>query len=173
MTFKQYKWTAMIMSFLLIVACSSSRQANHLNGAQSGQVETAGLGAPPRFPGTNAGMLNPQTGEKYNTVYFKFDSNIIENQYMALIRANADYLKAHSSAKLRLEGNTDPRGSREYNIGLGQRRGNAVADALEVMGISRSQLIVVSYGKEKLAVSGDTEADYRLDRRVEMIYESR
>ena len=172
------KWVALVVGLVLLAACSSSRQADggdsrvDDNTSRGSHIMTSGLGfSNSRFPGANAGKLNPQTGELYNTVYFNYDSNAILEQYMSLVRANAAYLKSHSDAVLRLEGNTDPRGSREYNIGLGQRRGNSVADALEMMGVSRNQLVVVSYGKEKLAVEGDSEEDYRLDRRVEMIYE--
>lgn len=167
------KWSTLIVSLVLLAACGSNRQADNAQNSalQDGQVTASGLGQDSRFPGANAGKVNPQTGEQYNTVYFNFDSNVILDQYMPLIRTNAAYLKSHPDAVLRLEGNTDPRGSREYNIGLGQRRGNSVADALEMLGVARKQMVVVSYGKEKLAVQGDTEEDYRLDRRVEMIYE--
>lgn len=169
------KWISLIASVVLLTACSSNRQTgDDMNGFKTNRgshVETSGLGSNSRFPGANAGRVNAETGEKYNTVYFNYDSNNILEQYMPMIRANATYLKENPNAQLRLEGNTDPRGSREYNIGLGQRRGNSVADALEMMGVPRNQFIVVSYGKEKLAVMGDNEEDYRLDRRVEMIYE--
>ena len=166
---RHMKWAVVISTLLLLAACSSTRHGN--TSRNGSDVEVSGLGAVSRFPGINAGVVNPQTGEKYNTVYFEFNSDTILGRYTPVIQANAAYLKTHPEALVRLEGHTDPRGSREYNIGLGQRRGNSVADALEMLGVPRSQYVVVSYGKEKLAVPGDTEEDYRLDRRVEIIYE--
>ncbi len=165
---QMFKWTMLAAGLALIAACSSSHKA----GMSGNGVDASGLGIDSRFPGSHAGEVNPATGEKYNTIYFGYDSDTIPDRYMPVIQANVTYLKSHANAKVRLEGHTDPRGSREYNIGLGQRRGNSVADALEAMGIARSQFIVVSYGKEKLAVPGHSEEDYRLDRRVEIIYEA-
>lgn len=135
-------------------------------------VVTAGIGADQAFPGKNVGVEDPDSGEKSNTIYFGFDQVTIEPKYMQIIEENARYLKTHPNARIRLEGHTDPRGSREYNIGLGQRRGQRVDDQLQVLGIPARQLVVVSYGKEKLARVGTTADDYRLDRRVEIIYEN-
>jgi peptidoglycan-associated lipoprotein len=83
------------------------------------------------------------------------------------------YLLSHPLAKIILEGNTDPRGSREYNIGLGERRAKAVANIMLAKGVNPKQIRIVSYGAEKLAVPGHNEADYQLDRRVELVYLSR
>ena len=160
-------------SVALLAACgtTTSDDASNKFAGRSTNVKVAGLGNSSSFPGANAGKINPATGERYNTVYFNYDSSTVAEKYMNIVRANANYLKSHPNAKLRLEGNTDPRGSREYNVGLGERRGNGVEDTMEMLGVPRKQLVVVSYGKEKLAAPGNTEEDYKLDRRVEMAYE--
>ena len=168
---------------VLLAACNSLNKNDNaahgdansagVAGQYNSHVETTGLGTRASFleAKAKAGKINASTGRRYNTIYFPYDNASIAEKYMLLVRENAAYLKAHPNARLRLEGNTDPRGSREYNIGLGQRRGNSVEDALEMLGVDRKQMIVVSYGKEKLAVPGTTAADYALDRRVEMLYE--
>lgn len=166
------KMVLVAFAAVAITACSSSKKgpAGEPVGGEYG-AQASGLGYESGFPGARAGQVNPSTGERYNTVYFSYDQHSIEPQYMAVIEANAQYLKSHPNAKVRLEGHTDPRGSREYNIGLGQRRGNAVEQQFQRMGVPDHQMVVVSYGKEKLAVPGNSDADYRLDRRVEIIYE--
>ena len=180
-----YRSAIMAAGMLLLAACGSSHLEDEVDGISSTparghrsiigdnttNVQTSGLGNRSRFPGAHAGEVNPDTGKKFNTVYFAYDNSTIRADDMKLIRTNAAYLKSHPNATLRLEGNTDPRGSREYNIGLGQRRGNSVEDTMEMLGVPRAQLVVVSYGKEKLAVTGNSDADYILDRRVEMVYE--
>jgi peptidoglycan-associated lipoprotein len=165
------------LSLAVLTACSSTKSgpvAESVYGAnESAGVEVSGLGESSAFPGAEAGEVDAATGERKNTVYFGYDQYTVHPTYMPIVEANAHYLKAHPRARVRLDGHTDPRGSREYNIGLGQRRGNQVAQQLEMMGVSSYQVTVVSYGKEKLAVSGNTEADFRLDRRVEIMYEER
>ena len=84
--------------------------------------------------------------------------------------ANAAYLVKYPTARLRLEGNTDERGSREYNIGLGERRAQTVRRALMAQGVADGQVTTVSYGEERPAVPGDDEAAYAQNRRVEFVY---
>lgn len=166
------------MGIASLVACSShsgsinNRDYDNYRAATSSEVITAGLGKDAAFPGAGAGELNEASGRKNNTLYFGFDSNRVRPQYQPTLEANAKYLRTHPRAKLRLEGHTDPRGSREYNVGLGQRRANQVAEQLLLLGAEEDQLVRVSYGKEKLAALGDDEEAYQLDRRVEMIYEA-
>lgn len=147
-----------------------SNASKHAGASHAG-AQTAGLGSNAPFPGAMAGRVNSETGEKANTIYFGFDKANVEAQYVAILEANARYLESHPNARVRLEGHTDPKGSREYNIGLGQRRGNQVDEQLLMMGVAPEQMVVVSYGKEKPAVPGDSDEARRLDRRVEVIYE--
>lgn len=105
-----------------------------------------------------------------HTIYFDFDKSEIKPEYADVIAANARNLTAHPNLKMRLEGNTDERGTREYNIGLGERRAQAVRRALMLQGVSESQLTTVSYGAERPAVEGDDESAWTQNRRVDMVY---
>ena len=103
-------------------------------------------------------------------VYFDFDSSEIKGAGTDVVAAHARYLAAHQTIRVRLEGHTDERGSREYNIGLGERRAQAVRRALLLQGATDAQLSTVSYGEERPAVSGHDEAAWTKNRRVEIVY---
>lgn len=102
-------------------------------------------------------------------IYFDYDKVEIKTEYAGIITAVARSLIAHPAWKVRLEGNTDERGTREYNIGLGERRAQAVRRALMLQGAADSQLTTVSYGEERPAVEGEDEAAFAKNRRVEMV----
>jgi peptidoglycan-associated lipoprotein len=131
------------------------------------------------LPGTATGtgqqltaqQLARQELEKVGmVVYFDYDSSDIKSEYSAVVAAHAKYLATSSSLKARLEGSTDERGSREYNIGLGERRAQAVRRALLLQGVTEAQITTLSYGEERPAVSGSDEAAYAKNRRVEFGY---
>jgi peptidoglycan-associated lipoprotein len=103
-------------------------------------------------------------------IYFGFDSSELNPEGTALVSAHAHYLVAHSNLHVRLEGNTDERGSREYNIGLGERRAQAVRRAMLLQGVAETQLSTVSYGAERPAVEGHDEAAWSKNRRVMINY---
>jgi peptidoglycan-associated lipoprotein len=103
-------------------------------------------------------------------IYFDFDKSDIKPEFAAIVTANARNLTAHPNLKLKLEGNTDERGTREYNIGLGERRAQAVRRALMLQGVAESQLTTVSFGAERPAAEGDDEAAWAKNRRVELVY---
>jgi peptidoglycan-associated lipoprotein len=103
-------------------------------------------------------------------IYFDFDKSDIKPEFATVVTANARNLTAHPNLKLKLEGNTDERGTREYNIGLGERRAQAVRRALMLQGVAESQLTTVSFGAERPAVEGDDEAAWAKNRRVELVY---
>jgi peptidoglycan-associated lipoprotein len=105
-----------------------------------------------------------------NVIYFDFDKSDIKPEYADVVTAHARNLTTHSNLKLKLEGNTDERGTREYNIGLGERRAQAVRRALMLQGVAESQLTTVSFGAERPAVEGDDEAAWAKNRRVDMVY---
>lgn len=107
------------------------------------------------------------------SVYFDFDSSAIKDQYKPLVEAHAKYLMDHSSARVQLQGNTDERGSAEYNLALGQRRADAVKKLMEVAGVSASQLSTVSFGKEKPKATCHDESCWKENRRVDIDYQSR
>jgi peptidoglycan-associated lipoprotein len=103
-------------------------------------------------------------------VYFGFDQSEISTEYNEMLAAHGRYLAANGGALLRLEGHADERGSREYNIGLGERRAQAVRRALLLQGAAAAQLSTVSYGEERPSAVGSDEEAYGLNRRVELVY---
>ena len=105
------------------------------------------------------------------TVYFDYDSSQIRADFLPVLDAHARYLRDNPGARIRLEGHTDERGTREYNIALGERRGEAVRRALLLRGAARAQLLVVSYGEEQPAVLGSGETAWAKNRRVVMVYQ--
>jgi peptidoglycan-associated lipoprotein len=103
-------------------------------------------------------------------VYFDYDSAEIRADSQSVVAAHARYLATAPAQKVRLEGHADERGSREYNIGLGERRGQSVRRALLLQGVAEVQLTTVSYGEERPAVAGSDEQAYAANRRVEIVY---
>ena len=103
-------------------------------------------------------------------VYFDYDSYVIKPEFQNLIESHARFLKTNSSRKVVVEGHTDERGGREYNLALGQRRAEAVRQSLGLLGIGDNQVEAVSFGKEKPAVPGSDEAAWAQNRRAEIAY---
>ncbi len=112
---------------------------------------------------------DPNSPLARRVIYFEFDSSEIAGEDQEVLSAHANHL-ATNGGSLVMEGHADERGSREYNIGLGDRRAQAVRRVLELNGVSGSQLSVVSYGEEKPAAEGHSETAWRLNRRVELVY---
>lgn len=103
-------------------------------------------------------------------VYFDFDKSVVKPEYRSVIEAHANFLKARRGSKVALEGHTDARGGREYNLALGQRRAEAVRQSLVLLGVSDGQIDPISWGMEKPASLEKTEQGYQLNRRVEFNY---
>jgi len=116
------------------------------------------------------GLDDPQSPLSKRVIYFMFDSYQVQSEFVPVISAHAQYLAANPSQRVILEGHADERGSREYNIALGEQRAKAVARMLETQGVPASQLEIVSYGEEKPAAEGHDEAAWSLNRRVEFSY---
>jgi peptidoglycan-associated lipoprotein len=137
-------------------------------GAQSEGANAAnaagGAGNQDETAGPQGGLLATRI------VYFDFDSAVIQGAGVDVVAAHAKYLAANPQARVRLEGNTDERGSREYNIGLGDRRAQSVRRALLLQGVAEGQLTTVSYGEERPADPGHDEAAWAKNRRVEIVY---
>jgi peptidoglycan-associated lipoprotein len=156
--------------FLALTACSSTgngTSATGANGEDSNGVETNGLGDGNGLSNPNA--MVPGANQRY---FFEYDKSNVRDSDLPSIKIQAQYLISHPSAKAQIQGNTDIRGSREYNIALGQRRAVAVKNVLSLNGASGSQIAVISYGAEKPVSMGNTESDYAQNRRADMIYES-
>jgi peptidoglycan-associated lipoprotein len=134
----------------------------------SGGVTTSGAAGTSSYAG--AELTDPNSPLSRRVIYFEYDSDAILPEDQELITAHATYLNDHPDQMVTLEGHADERGSPEYNIGLGDRRGQAVKRAFELQGVPSQQITVVSYGEEKPAAEGHSEAAYRLNRRVEIVY---
>ena len=117
-------------------------------------------------------IINPLVAPATQTYYFSFNQSIVQPREDRAISIQANYLATHPGARVRLEGNTDNRGSREYNVGLGWRRDQSVARIFEQQGVAPKQIRMVSYGKERPAVTGNTEGAWKLNRRVHLVYEA-
>jgi peptidoglycan-associated lipoprotein len=133
-------------------------------GAQGSGANNANAGPDDEASGPQGGLLADRI------VYFDFDSSEIKGSGTDVVAAHAKYLAAHAATRVRLEGHTDERGSREYNIGLGERRAQSVRRALLLQGASDAQISTVSYGEERPAVAGHDEAAWAKNRRVEIVY---
>lgn len=118
-------------------------------------------------------FLDPDNPLSTRTVYFEFDNSRIQSRFAEALRAHAEYLKAHPDVRLRLEGHTDERGTREYNVALGERRAESVEKALTLSGASADRISTLSFGEEQPAALGSTEETYADNRRVELIYVER
>lgn len=118
----------------------------------------------------NKNAQDPALSAALKTVYFDYDSFVIRSEFQPTVEAHAKYLKADKSRKVNIEGHTDERGGREYNLALGQKRAEAVRKALQVQGVSDVQMEAISYGKEKPAVMGSSESALEKNRRAEFSY---
>jgi peptidoglycan-associated lipoprotein len=141
-------------------ANSSQNSGTGATGADAANTSEEGADA----PGPLEGLLAKRT------IYFDFDSSEIRGEGTDIVAAHAKYLSKTGGMKIRLEGHTDERGSREYNIGLGERRAQAVRRALLLQGAAEGQISTVSYGEERPAAAGSDEAAWAKNRRVEIVY---
>lgn len=141
--------------------------------SQPGDYQIAGGGAPQPYDSgaRSSRTAGPPGAENMERViYFDYDSFEIRPDARPVVETNARYLLSNPTVSATLEGNTDERGSREYNVALGERRAEAVRRAMSAFGVPRQQLNVISYGEERPAVAGQTEEAYALNRRVEIAY---
>jgi peptidoglycan-associated lipoprotein len=113
---------------------------------------------------------DPSAGELGSVIYFDFDSSEVRAADQDMVARHAMQLGNDPTSRVRLEGHADERGSREYNIGLGERRAQAVRQLLLIQGVSASQIATVSFGEERPAAFGSSESDYSQNRRVEFKY---
>ncbi len=178
-----YRRTLVLM--LLSVCLGLTACAHHPpKPSAATQQSTAGGGAGANAEGAEGGananggpfgnqnsVAGPQQGLlAKRSIYFDFDSSVIKGEGTDIVAAHAKYLSDHTDARVRLEGNTDERGSPEYNIGLGMRRAQAVRQALLLQGASASQITVVSYGSEHPVDPAHNEEAWAKNRRVDIVY---
>jgi peptidoglycan-associated lipoprotein len=171
-------WTA-VMGAVLLGGCAHKPRPTTtpasttvpVDQSSTSGADSSGAYGTATANGSGEGVAGPSGALlKLRTVYFDFDSSDIRSEYSAQITAHARYLASNASIRVRLEGNTDERGSREYNIGLGERRAQAVRRALLLQGVTESQITTVSYGEERPALTGHTEEAWAKNRRVEIVY---
>jgi peptidoglycan-associated lipoprotein len=150
---------------------SAQQQQSTAGGPGAESSGAAGANANGGPFGNQNSITGPQQGMlAKRTIYFDFDSAVIKGDATEIVAAHAKYLSDHADTRVRLEGNTDERGSPEYNIGLGMRRAQAVRQALLLQGASAGQITVVSYGAEHPVDPGHTEDAWSKNRRVDIVY---
>ncbi len=139
------------------------QQPGAAEGAQAQPLQPGAVGANP--------LTDPASPLSRRSIYFDFDSFVIRPEHQSLIQAHSRYLKENAKAKVILQGNADERGSREYNLALGQKRADAVKRAMEVLGVQESQIESVSFGEEKPRAPGHDEASWAENRRADIVYQ--
>ena len=160
---------------LLMAACSSTPDSTDQTGAP---VETRGGGpavATVTTGGVEGGRLpavltDPKSILSKRSVYFDYDSYEVKSEYKDLVTAHAKFLAENRQFKMLIQGNTDERGSREYNLALGQKRADAIKKMLSLLGVGEGQLESVSLGEEKPKNEGHNESAWAENRRGDMLY---
>lgn len=166
---------------LLMAGCGSNVKLDDVPVTdRTGSAVTPGAGSQGAGSGATQSAVAPVDLSKSgqdgkgpagsNVVYFDYDSFVIKPEFQGVIEAHAKYLVANRARKTMLEGHTDERGGREYNLALGQKRAEAVRRALGLLGVGDAQVEAVSFGKEKPAVAGNDESAYAKNRRTEIVY---
>ena len=127
----------------------------------------------PQQPGTVAGnpLRDPNNILSKRSVFFDYDSNSVKDEYRGLVQAHSRYLGDKRDSRIRIEGNCDERGSREYNLALGQRRAEAVKKVMTVLGVQDGRIETVSYGEEKPMAQGHDEQSWSQNRRADIKYQ--
>lgn len=162
-----------VMSGLALAGCPKKQAAlpdasnPTEQGADTGGTTDTDVSGRATDPNETLKQAAQQAG---TIIYFEYDRAEIKPEFVPIVTAHAKYLNATSTNKVRLEGHSDERGSREYNIGLGERRSQAVRRALLLQGVTEAQITTVSYGEERAAVQGSDESAYAKNRRVELVY---
>ncbi len=157
---------------VLLAACSKTPGSADGMGGEEGGLAANGLGESGGFAGQEAGEMYTNQAPHNQIYLFSYDDSVLAPKYVPSVNAQAEYLKSHPGARVLIAGNTDERGSREYNVALGEHRANTVADIMRMAGVDRQQMRVVSYGKERPANLGHDEASHAQNRRVELTYEA-
>jgi peptidoglycan-associated lipoprotein len=162
---KSFAVLAVVMG--LMVGCSSNKPVEDPN-ADIETTTSVGTGVTESTVGVDDGWS--AVANLATVFYFEFDSAVLVPEARAALTAHAEYLR-NASKSVRLEGHADERGSREYNMALGERRANAVRDFMVLQGVNRARIETVSYGEERPAVLGSGESTWSKNRRVELSYE--
>ena len=139
--------------------------------ATTGTSTTAISGNPTGTTGAGNPLKDPSSPLSKRIVYFEFDSYVVKDEYKPMIEAHGRYLQANRGARMTIQGSTDERGSREYNIALGQRRADGVRQMMVLLGVQEGQIETVSFGEEKPRSNGKDEAAFSENRRSDIVYD--
>lgn len=168
------KVTVIGLGIVTLAACAA-KGPNTNEGMSEGstfQAFSSGLGERSSFDSGDKEVTYTTSAPHDQTYYFDFDNTNVHNEYLTSIQAQAKYLADHANARVLVAGNTDERGSAEYNIALGERRADTIANLLRISGVNSGQMRIVSYGQERPAAEGHDEAAWKYNRRVEILYEN-
>ncbi|MDJ0880672.1 MAG: peptidoglycan-associated lipoprotein Pal [Gammaproteobacteria bacterium] len=179
--------TAITLSALLLAGCASQDEAIDNQTDQDSMADQMGDGSPTPIAGTEAEtsafqeetLTAQQMLEEADSplasrvIYFEYDSAKVNDESLALLEAHGNFISGNGNVFVRLEGHADERGSREYNIALGDRRAQSVRRILLFQGSSTDQVDTISYGEEQPAALGHDESAWSQNRRVELVYEVR
>lgn len=156
-----------------LAACQSNVKLEDRANAQNSAISTQPASSEVHeVQQVNVDELNdPSHALAKRSIYFDFDSYTVTDDYQPLLQAHAQYLKGHPQRHVLIQGNTDERGTSEYNLALGQRRAEAVRRALGLLGVNDSQMEAVSLGKEKPTTTGHDEEAWAQDRRADLVYQ--
>ena len=161
-----------ILSVVLIVLLSACASESIKPTGAEGPATDESLSAQDTSGGPTLNPLNdPNNILSKRSVYFDFDEYVVKDQYKSMVLSHARYLRENSNANVRVEGNADERGSREYNLALGQRRADSVKKVMTLSGTKESQIESISYGEEQSRAIGHNEAAWAENRRVDIRYQ--
>ena len=176
-----------ILAGVLIVGMLGACATDPAKEQDGARVEDrVGTGKPPPPPPRDTGPMvakpvgpgkvgmdplrDPANILSKRSIYFDYDSNVVKDEFRPVVAAHAKYLGQHRTTRVRIEGNTDERGSREYNLALGQRRADAVREMMQVLGAAPGQIETVSFGEEKPRAQGSDERSWAENRRADIRY---
>ena len=172
------RWLLMLALVAIVAGCARTDGIDESEMDEIDQAAAAGVDTGAEARGAAAGLglegealEDPSSPLSERIVYFEFDSSTLSEDAMALIEAHAAFLAENSERRMLVEGHTDERGSREYNLALGERRAESVKQALTLAGARSNQIDTVSYGEESPAANGSNEAAWSQNRRAELVYE--
>ena len=140
-------------------------------GADTSAIKEAKIDSSASGDDKNNPLKDPNNILSKRSIYFDYDSDAVKTEYRPIVEAHGKYLLAHPDTKMVVQGNTDERGTREYNLALGQRRSVAVKKALNLLGVQDKQLETISYGEEKAVQNCADEACYQKDRHADIVYQ--
>lgn len=168
------RWFLVVFLALSLAACGSSQKKEESAAVEdhsgAGQEGPQSYGAGDASRGKFSELEDPNSPLSIRVIYFDYDSSDVRAEFRGVVEAHASFLAAHPDVTISLEGHADERGSREYNLALGERRSQSVKRQMTVLGASGNQMRTTSYGEERPVVEGHDEYSWAQNRRVEIIY---